>query len=102
MTIPFAGGLIDRAAGLRSDSAWLDTQLEAGLVLPLWRGQPLVEDNKAKFLPWRSAWAGAPRVFLGLDADRALFAVELEAEAPDLGAFMDMRAAAFVLPQFAQ
>ena len=99
MTIPFAGGLIDRAGERRPDPAWIEANLATGLVLPLWRGAPLVADGKAKFLPWRSDWADAPRVFLGLDGGTALFAVDLEAEAPELGDFMDMRAAASVLPR---
>ena len=98
MTIAFTGSLIDRAAHLRSDKARLDDHLQAGLLLPFWRGQPLVEDGKAKFLPWRREWASAPRVFLGLEAGKALFAVGLKAEAPELGEFMEMRTAAFVLP----
>ena len=98
LPIPFSGGDWDRAAALRSDPAWLAAQVQAGLFLPVWRGAPLVADDKLMFLPWRPEWEASPRVFLGLEAGRALFAVAVETEGPDLGAFVDMRSAAHLLP----
>ena len=65
------------------------------------RTAPLVAGNRAGFLPWRAEWDGAARVFLGLDGDQPLFAVDMPGESePQLegGAFQEMRAAAFVLP----
>jgi len=52
-------------------------------------------------LPWRESWRTCTHVFLGLDGEQALFAVDLPGEEePQLGygGFAEMRASAFVLP----
>lgn len=99
-TVTFGGSGLDRAAGLRGDAArqdalWADP---ATRVLPVWRGKMLVA-GEARALCYvdagHKAIAGAPRLFLGLDAQGALFAVDLSdweppADQPALpGTFLD-------------
>src|SRR5258708_26528136 len=99
--IPFSGNPLERASYRRSDSAWLEAQMPAGLFLPFWKTGPLVAHNRAAFLPWRDEWQGLTRVFLGLDGTQPFFALELGGDSePSLGegAFQEMRASAFVLP----
>jgi NAD+ diphosphatase len=100
--IAFSGNPLDRASYRRADSAWLAAQEPAGLFLPFWQNRPLVEKDRAAFLPWREEWRGETRVFLGLDGTQPLFAVELAGESEPVlgqGAFVEMRPAAFVLPK---
>jgi NAD+ diphosphatase len=96
----FSGNLLDRASERRSDPVWLKAQFQRARFLPFWENKPLVIDDRAGFLPWRSDWEGGTCVFLGLDQDLPLFAVDIaHATEPALGgAFQDMRPAAFVLP----
>ena len=99
--IPFSGNPLDRASEKRSDSAWLKAQATAGLYLPFWQNRPFIAEERVKFQPWRSEWEGATCVFLGLDGEQPLFAVDLAGESePALsgGAFQEMRPSAFVLP----
>ncbi|HET7084279.1 MAG TPA: NAD(+) diphosphatase [Rhizomicrobium sp.] len=99
--LPFAGNPLERASYRRADSAWLEAQKPAGLFLPFWQNRPLVAENRALFLPWREDWRELACVFLGLDGDRAFFAIELGGDhEPQLGegGFQEMRASAFVLP----
>ncbi len=46
-TVTFGGGGLDRAAELRGDSAALEEALRSGdpVVLPIWRGKPLMADH---------------------------------------------------------
>lgn len=97
----FSGNPLDRASYHRADAAWLAAQVARGLFLPFWQNRPFVVSDRAGFLPWRGAWDGATSVFLGLDGDQPLFAVDLAGEHEaqlDGGAFQEMRPAAFVLP----
>jgi NAD+ diphosphatase len=109
--LAFAGNPLDRASAERPGEAWLAAQRQAGRFLPFWQMKPLIlgapapaglSRRRAGFLPWAAAWEGCATVFLGLDAGRPLFAVDLgRSETPpafDGGEFLDMRAAAFVLP----
>ena len=106
--LAFAGNPLDRASAERPDEARIAAQFQAGRFLPFWQMKPLVlaplglRGDRAAFLPWRAEWEGRSSVFLGLDAGRPLFAVDLGRDEPppafDGGEFLDMRGAAFVLP----
>ena len=100
-SIAFSGNPLDRASFHRADPAWLAAQQAAGLFLPFWQNRPFLRDARAGLLSWRATWEGLPSVFLGLDGDQPLFAVDLPGESePALGegAFPEMRSAAFILP----
>ena len=87
----YAGGSLDRAHLLRRDEAWLRERLTdpASLVLPLWRGQPLIVESggPAPALLDTAAAAAFMRAgewaLLGLREGRALFALDLDAQAPE-------------------
>ena len=96
----FSGNPLDRASYHRADAAWLAQQAARGRFLPFWQNRPFVQDNRLGFLPWRTEWEGCPSVFLGLDGQQPLFAVELGGDSePKLegGSFPEMRPAAFIL-----
>jgi len=100
-TLAFSGNPLDRAGHRRGDEAWLKEQAAVGLFLPFWQNRPLVVNARAGFLAWREDWRTCTRIFLGLDDNQPLFAVDLPGEEePRLGegSFQDMRASAFVLP----
>jgi NAD+ diphosphatase len=87
-TVTFGGSGLDRAAGLRKHPAALAQALQAGRVLPVWRGKPLMAGAR---LGWLKAGhpvlaAGGPPVFLGLDEDVACFATDISAWSPEAGA----------------
>lgn len=96
----FGGNPLDRASDRRSDPAWLASKFQDGLFLPFWQNKPLVIEGRAGFLPWRTDWEGGVCVFLGLEEDQPLFAIDIASETePALGGeFQEMRPAAFVLP----
>jgi len=97
----FSGNPLDRAGHRRCDEGWLREQAAAGLFLPFWQNRPLVVNERAGFLAWREDWRTRTRIFLGLDDNQPLFAIDLPGEEePGLGegSFQDMRASAFVLP----
>lgn len=99
--LTFSGNPLDRASYRRGDQAWLAEQVATGLCLPFWQNRPFVADKRIGLLPWREAWLACTHIFLGLDGQQALFAVDLPGEEePQLGfgAFAEMRASAFVLP----
>lgn len=85
----FGASGLDRAAVLRSDAARLAALLGAGNVLPLWRGKPLIAGGLGLgWLPWGHpalALGDAP-VFLGLDGETGLFAIDISTWAPEAGA----------------
>lgn len=80
----YGGGWLDRAAGLRADPDWISARLAdpASVLLPFWQDRCLVSAERAPVrLPVVDAAelvaaAGEP-VFLGLDAGRPVFAVDL-------------------------
>lgn len=88
-TVTFGGSGLDRAAHLRGDAVQQADLLAAGMVLPVWRGKPLIAAGAG--LGWVAADSpalakgGAP-VFLGLDAGIARFAVDISDWAPEAGA----------------
>ncbi len=113
--IPFAGNPLNRASEKRTDSNWIESKLRdpSSLVLPLWRLQPFLlgrEDSRAPLelglvrpgVADSLVSDGAACVFLGLDGDRAIFALDVS-EAGDpakegplarIGYFRDARMAA--------
>jgi NAD+ diphosphatase len=112
--IAFSGNPLDRASEKRTDAAWIAEKLRhpASLILPLWRLQPFLagagDAPKAGFLRpglvESLAAPDAPCVFLGLDGERACFALDISAaEDPasalaGLGEFRELRGAAALLP----
>jgi NAD+ diphosphatase len=100
----FAGNPLDRAGDRRADAAWL-----AGLkadpaarALAFWNGKPLLADGRIAWLPvgFAEGLASPDRtLFLGLDGESGVFAVDIEGEADPgegvlegRGAFADLRA----------
>ncbi len=105
----FASEPLDRAAEQRCDPLWIAARLAdpATLILPLWRGDPLVRGEAVAFLG-ASALGGFPadarKLFLGLSKGAACFAVDASfAQSPDtapfadIGTYMPLREAAGVL-----
>lgn len=112
--IPFAGNPLNRASEKRLEVHWIESRLHApsSLIFPMWRLEPfllgpenspppiqlgLLKPGVAEVL----AADGAPCIFLGLDGDHAVFALDVSAaenpakEGPlaGLGFFRDARAA---------
>ncbi|MBF9131850.1 NAD(+) diphosphatase [Plantactinospora sp. S1510] len=91
---PYAGGALDRAGQLRRDPVALRTLAgrDGAEVIPLWRDRCLVTDEAVIRLVGtdrhRLPAGGDDLVFLGLHADRPVFAVDLSdvPEAEALGA----------------
>lgn len=102
---PYGGGMLDRAAHLREDAAFLARAWAApeARVTLFWQGRQLLtgaETPAALLLP-ASAVAAAD-LFLGLADGAPVFAADLSAraEAPDFGtgSFLDLRGLAALLP----
>ncbi len=108
--LAFAGNPLDRASDQRTDPQWIDAQLRdaSSIILPLYRGDPLIREGRAVFLssaaraefPQRS-----PVVLLGLRNGAAHFAVDFsDAPSPqdapfaEFGAYTPLREAAYALP----
>ena len=112
ITHAFAGNRLDRASDRRSDADWLGRKLKApgARALVLWQGQPLLRPGpQLVFIAGAMASSldptGERLLFLGLDGEDAVFALEIEGEADPtagplqgLGEFSEMRAAAQALP----
>ena len=115
--IPFSGNPLNRASEKRTDSDWIESKRRdpSSLVLPIRRLEPfLLEPEKSGATELgllrpeiADSFAGAEAtcIFLGLDGDRAVFAVDVP-EAADpanagalagLGYFRDARAAAQIV-----
>lgn len=99
-TVTFGGSGLDRAAWMRGKANELAQRLEAPAtrILPIWRGKPLVTDVAAGWVaPGHPVLANATEtpLFLGLDEDRACYAIDvsgwtpLEGELPPTGGFLD-------------
>lgn len=82
----------------------------ANLMLPLWRGDPLVVDGKAGFLSVAARGefpSGCLSVALGMESETAYFAVDVSDASDnadtvpfaDMGTYLNMREAASVLPR---
>ena len=101
VTNTYAGNPLDRASDRRSDAAWVAERTadpDASAIV-LWNGSPLVEreGRGARLVRLTAAAAaqiagGEERVlFLGLEAQTALFALDLEGAAdPSQGVLMDL------------
>src|SRR5229473_6354097 len=113
--IPFSGSPLNRASEKRTDQNWIESKRRdpSSLVLPMWRLEPFLLGPEKPDPPIELgllrpgiadslAGAGASCIFLGLDGDRAVFALDVS-EAGDpanaealggLGHFHDARTAA--------
>jgi len=112
--IPFAGNPLNRVSEKRTDAKWIESRLHdpSSLLFPMWKLQPFLlgrEDAKPPFglglvkpgVADSIAGGDAIRIFLGLDGDRALFALDIpDAKDPtkdgplaEMGFFRDARAA---------
>jgi NAD+ diphosphatase len=117
--IPFSGNPLDRASERRTDATWVEAKLSdpSSLIMPMWRLQPfLLGAEKADpplelglFRPGLCeslAAPDAPSIFLGLEDERALFALDISAAndpasggpLAGLGHFREARGAAMLLP----
>jgi|SRR5580692_6847830 NAD+ diphosphatase len=116
--IPFTGNPLDRASARRGDAEFLRARaVDAGsLVLPMWRLQPFILGPENAEPPLDAGFLrpglaetlaapDAPCIFLGLEGERAVFALDISAardpakEGPlaGLGHFSDMRGAAMLM-----
>jgi NAD+ diphosphatase len=108
--ITFAAEPLDRSSDRRVDPGFIAERLADpdSLVLPLYRGDPLIRDGRAAFLSATALGefrSGAATIFLGLKNGRAYFAVDASAAASpetapfaELGAYVPMREAAGFVP----
>ncbi len=106
----YAGVALDRAAALRKDPAWVAARLNRNdsLFVPVWRDRNLVAGLDSAPSP-TAAFSTRPDaaailaaaweiIFLGLDGDRAVFSVDVDAadehhaaELAGSGTFVDLR-----------
>ena len=112
--IPFAGNPLNRASERRLEANWIESRLHdpSTLIFPMWRLEPFLLGPENSAPPIQLgllkpgltdvlAAAGAPCIVLGLDGERAVFALDISAaenpakEGPlaGLGFFRDARAA---------
>ncbi len=112
--IPFAGNPLNRASEKRTDSNWIESKRRdpSSLVLPMWRLEPFLLGPEKSEPPIELglvrpgiadslADADAPCIFLGLDDDTAVFALDVSASGDPanvgplagLGYFRDARMA---------
>jgi NAD+ diphosphatase len=117
--IPFTGNPLDRASYKRSDAQWIAEKFRdpSSYILPMWRLMPFILGPEKAEPPLEAGFLrpglceslaapDAPCIFLGLEKDHALFALDISAAADPanngplagLGYFVDMRAAASLLP----
>ena len=91
--MPFTGNRLDRASDRRADAAWIAAKRvdPSTFIHPLWKLQPFVmgsDEGPLEAVYVRPglcetlAAPDAPCVFLGLDGERAMFALDISA-APD-------------------
>jgi NAD+ diphosphatase len=108
--LPFTGNPLNRHSEKRSDAAWVAEQLGSARILPLWRQQVLTKGEKLLSAAHVSqtvgdalAAADAAGIFLGLDGEVPLFALDVSAaeNAPEVlkpyGEFRELRAASVFL-----
>ena len=107
----FAGNPLDRASDRRADAAWIAAQLEhpEARALVYWNGQPLIAGDRIAYVAAdfavRLAGTLEHVLFLGLDGEVPVFAIDLETgvdpTADSLagrGTFRDLRTMAADLP----
>ncbi len=88
--IPFAGNPLNRASEKRTDPNWIESKRRdpSSLILPMWRLEPFLLGPEKSDPPIELgllrpaiadslAAAGAPCIFLGLDGNRAIFALDV-------------------------
>jgi NAD+ diphosphatase len=93
--IPFGGNPLNRASEKRTDKNWIESKRrdETSLILPMWRLEPFLLGTEKSIPPVELgllkpgiadslAGAGAACIFLGLDGDTAVFALDIS-EASD-------------------
>ena len=118
--IPFSGNPLDRLSAKRTDHEWVAEKRHdaSSFILPVWRLQPFLFGPEKGTAPLEAGFMkpglceslaapDAPCIFLGVEKDHALFAIDISAardpanEGPiaGLGHFRDMRAAAAGLPE---
>jgi NAD+ diphosphatase len=116
--IPFAGSPLNRASEKRTNPDWIEAKLHdpGSLVFPMWRLEPFLLGSQKLASPAKLgllrpgiaeglASGEAPSIFLGLDGETALFALDISAasnpaeEGPlvGLGYFCDARTAAQIV-----
>ncbi len=116
--IPFAGSPLNRASEKRTDSNWIESRRRdpSSIVLPIWRLEPFILGSEKSEPPVELGLvragivdsfteAGALCIFLGLDGERAVFALDVPgADDPatagplaGLGYFRDARVAASIV-----
>ncbi len=116
--IPFAGSPLNRATEKRTDPDWIESKRRdpSSLVLPIWRLEPFLLGSEKSAPPAElgllrpviaDSLAGAEAlcIFLGVDGDRAVFALDVsevgnpanEGALAGLGYFRDARAAAQIV-----
>jgi NAD+ diphosphatase len=88
-TVTFGAGRLQRAAHLRAEPP-----VEDALVLPLWRGKPLLSEEGISWLDGAIVPVEGPEVFLGVEDGRPLYARDVSGWEPDdvpdsVGAFLD-------------
>ena len=117
--IPFSGNPLNRASEKRTDEDWIGARRRDpnSYILPMWRLQPFIIGPEKTPAPVElgllkpglaDSLAGpdAPCIFLGLEGERAMFALDISAardpvsEGPiaGLGHFRDARLAGATLP----
>src|SRR5580658_4764389 len=113
--IPFSGNPLNRVSEKRTDTAWIEAKRHdpSSLVFPMWRLQPFLLGSEKSAPPLELGLVrpeiadefgldDAISVFLGLDGDRGIFALDISEIAnptktgplAGLGHFRDARTAA--------
>jgi NAD+ diphosphatase len=90
--IPFAGNPLNRASEKRTDHQWIAARRQdsSSLIFPLWRLEPFLTDSNGADASTEIGWISpdaaaslaaddAINIFLGLDGERALFALDISA-----------------------
>lgn len=91
MMIPFAGNPLDRASDKRTNNQWIEAKRRepSSLILPLRKLEPMIVDSHETSNPAKLGWItpdAADRlagddsicIFLGLDGERAVFALDVD------------------------
>jgi NAD+ diphosphatase len=97
-TIPFSGNTLNRASEKRTDAAWIESRWRdsSSRVLPMWRLEPFLLGERSSAPAVELGWVeprvldpvatpDAPCVFLGLDGERARFALDISKAADPAG-----------------
>jgi len=116
--IPFAGSPLDRASEKRTDSNWVESKRRdpSSLILPMWRLEPFLLGSEKSEPPVELgliqpgiadslAASDSVCIFLGLDGERAVFALDVSNAADPanvgplagLGYFRDARVAGSIV-----